>query len=89
MLQPARGAYVAAMGPIASLRSLWTFQHIRRMGNPGLCGSRLFLVDLSAFRLVLVMCNVSVCRIGYRLCTLSLSLSLYAYARACAGPGQE
>jgi hypothetical protein len=33
-LQPARGAYVAAMGPIASLRSLWTFPHIRRMGSP-------------------------------------------------------
>ncbi len=25
MLQPTKGAYVAAMGPIASLRSLWTF----------------------------------------------------------------
>jgi hypothetical protein len=34
-LQPARGAYVVAMGPIASLRSLWTFPHIRRMGSPG------------------------------------------------------
>ena len=37
MLQPARGAYVIAMGPIASLRSLWTFLHIRRMGNPEWC----------------------------------------------------
>ncbi len=26
------------MGPIVSLRSLWTFPHIRRMGSPGGCG---------------------------------------------------
>ena len=25
------------MGPIALLRSLWTFSHIRRMGSPGGC----------------------------------------------------
>ena len=37
-LQPAMGAYVAAMGPILSLRSLWTFPHIRRMGSPSGCG---------------------------------------------------
>ncbi len=38
MLQPERGGYVAAMGPIASLRSLWTFPHICRIGSPGGCG---------------------------------------------------
>ncbi len=26
------------MGLIASLRSLWTFTHFRRMGSPGECG---------------------------------------------------
>ena len=26
------------MGPIALLRSLWTFPHVRRMGSPGGCG---------------------------------------------------
>ena len=36
-LQPARGAYVAAMRLIASLRSLWTFPHFRRMGSLGGC----------------------------------------------------
>jgi hypothetical protein len=44
--QPARGAYVAAMGPIASLRSLWTFPHFRRMGSPGGCGYCLPLTSL-------------------------------------------
>lgn len=30
-----RGSHVAAMGPIALMRSLWTFAHSRRMGSPG------------------------------------------------------